>query len=908
MKKDLYQKFLGCYSEGHRVLVFRCGMSEELIKRGYEKSGDSFGNWEYYSIGETNINALKKYGIVPRKTYGVYGNKAPDALVVDRTGDEPEVLLVVEYKTPKEFDSPAKKEAAIKQCIENYSRPLGAKVAIVTDNSEFIWLNPQARCEKGYEIALREDGYPIDAGFNTKGEIDSSIAILERCLDCFNEDNSQLLQGEVKNPSELADKVWQTIWLASGENPDICLATFVEIFLFKYLSDLGVLTVNEDGVDISFKYTLTVKEDRVFSFYFKNVRPFIKELFKSDEGDGTTIINGMVLDAEVSEHNFIFKEILESFEEFGELNNIDPEFKSRLYENFLKKSISQKNWGQFFTPRNNIKAINEMANLKSLPSGSVVGDPCSGVGGFLLEPYNTVRPFDYYFDDSGNLQSHINYEGFDRDKKTVILAKANMLIHLSELLKENPKKTAEFAKLFNRTFTSCHSSILGSLSNIEKDKYDLTMTNPPYVVTGTSTIKKYIAENSELSKYYKINGAGVEGLFVEKIIRSLKPGGKGFIIVPDGIFNRLSDSKLRQFILDECLLLGIISLPKNAFYTTPKKTYILCVQKKPNKNTPQVKNVFSYVITKTGETLDANRFEDDNDYPEMVKHYKLFHAVPEDFESPNAKCKVWDIEKFDPNSHWSVDRWWSAKERVLLGIDDEKTITDPEEFLELIKKHKLLVSSHVENLEKANLAMPEIKHYAELELSNTDYFDLFIGKRVVKKDLHNTVGSIPVYSANVNQPFGWMESSNIEDFSNPFVLWGIDGNFDFSVKLAGEVFRTTDHCGAIKILNSKINPLFLYFALHAVREENRLDRELRANLQNVKKFVVRIPIVTDKEGHPAMEVGDIRKDGTVQKLYKFDEVLQNKIVDYYTEFEEVKKQIMDSATDLNGLELETIKH
>ena len=43
---------------------------------------------------------------------------------------------------------------------------------------------------------------------------------------------------------------------------------------------------------------------------------------------------------------------------------------------------------------------------------------------------------------------------------------------------------------------------------------------------------------------------GVEGLFMEWIIRSFKTWDLFlFIVVPDGIFNRQNDKNLRQFML-----------------------------------------------------------------------------------------------------------------------------------------------------------------------------------------------------------------------------------------------------------------------------------------------------------------------------------------------------------------------
>lgn len=880
-------------------------MSEEILKRGYDKSGDPFGKWELFTIGETTINQLKKFNIVPKKTYGSDGRRQPDEIVIDRRNGVPEVIAVVEFKSPQEFDSEKKKLAAVEQCVNNYCKLLDAKIGIVTDRTEYIWINPLH--ESGYEIAKREDGYQLEELFDPKKDKSRSELIISKCLSSFSSKNSQITKAELRDPSDLADKVWQTIWLASGENPDICLATFVEIFLFKYLSDLGVLTYNNDGIDISFQNTIKVPEDRVFNFYFKNVRPYIKEIFPADVADGTSVINGMVLDPDISEHNFIFKEILDGFLKFGELKNIDPEFKSRLYENFLKKSMSQKNWGQFFTPRNVVKAIIEMSGLKTLPSGSRVCDPASGVGGFLLEPINTVRPKDYTFTNN-KIERKIEYVGTDRDKKTIILAKANMLIHMNELVSNFSKFPKEFSKIFNKTFTSCHSSILGSLSVLDRDCYDLVLTNPPYVVTGTSTIKKYISEDSNLSQYYRVNGAGIEGLFIEKIINSLKPGGKTFVVVPDGLLNRLSDEKLRKFILDKCILLGLISLPKNTFYTTPKKTYILCLQKKINLDDLQNERVFTYVISNTGETLDAQRFECENDFPDMVRNFKVFCADPDGFESNSLQCKTWSISKFSPEDHWSVDRWWSAKERIELGIDDEKTITDPTDFSEILVKHQQLIESLSGRLKNAQKKIPKIEDYVEIELSNDDYFHLAIGKRVLKQEVYNSDGDIPVYSANVKEPFGFMSSTNISDFSKPYVLWGIDGNFEFSVKLVGEKFRSTDHCGTIRIEREDINPLFIYYALHAIREENRLDRELRANLKNISKFLIRIPVVKDKSGAPKVIKGNVKKNGEIPDLFVFDTELQQKIVDYYTEFEDVKSQIFESANHINILEMETIKH
>ena len=47
-------------------------MSEELIQKGLVKNGIIVGNYEFYNIGNTTLNQLKKYKIIPNKNYMNY--------------------------------------------------------------------------------------------------------------------------------------------------------------------------------------------------------------------------------------------------------------------------------------------------------------------------------------------------------------------------------------------------------------------------------------------------------------------------------------------------------------------------------------------------------------------------------------------------------------------------------------------------------------------------------------------------------------------------------------------------------------------------------------------------------------------------------------------------------------------
>ena len=208
----------------------------------------------------------------------------------------------------------------------------------------------------------------------------------------------------------------------------------------------------------------------------------------------------------------------------------------------------------------------------------------------------------------------------DNSDRTIILAKANMLIYLSKLITDNPdnKHTKEIAKLFNDTFTLKKTN-LGTLENLEENKYNLILTNPPYVVNGSGDMKA-LATSTGL---YTCGGLGLEALFMEWIVKSLAEDGTALIVIPDGILANLANKKLREFILDKCSIEGIISLPINTFFGTPKKTYILAIKKKYSdelgKTKKQTNPVFTYICNSIGETLDIYRFPcDDNDFQTAV--------------------------------------------------------------------------------------------------------------------------------------------------------------------------------------------------------------------------------------------------------------------------------------------------
>lgn len=823
-------------------------MSEELRQKGYmtksgDVTGDALGPYESFNIGATTLRQLRAAGVIPNRNY-TRGTIKPDGLVVDRREAPQQIKLVVEYKNRGELGSELRNQEILKKVAEEYCLALDCPIAVISDGENHIWIHTNLG-DGSWHMVKREDGYPFDrpvdlASVDGRTHVYAALQELDEKLDPA---TGLLVEIDSVDPTLLAERTWQKIWLASGENPDACLASFVEVLLFKFLSDLGILASNPAGLPIDFDTVRGKSNDQVLKYYFEYVRPEIKRLFPPGR-DGTSVINGMVLRPNNVDHGALFAEILDSFYKEGTLKRIDPEFKSRVFERFLKQSISQKNWGQYFTPRNVVKAIVEMSGIAQLPDDAVVADPASGVGGFLLEPLVHKRKFDLRTGSGPSLK----YRGWDRDPKTVILAKANMLIHLSEVLENEPQTAPTWlAPILNESFHSVHTSILGALSLMPINEYDLVMTNPPYVVSGTSTQRQAIARDEALSSYYSIGGTGVENLFLQLIMKGLKPGGRALVVVPDGLLLRHTEEALRRQLLNSCILEAIISLPENTFYSTPKKTYILAFRKKRAADTEQTTPVFSYLVSEIGETRNARRFPiPDNHLKSMAEQFRLFHGAPSVYTPPagDLRIKVFSIARFQPEEHWLVDKWWSEDERVSLGETTPGQVINPEDLatrLNTLASELKEIAAVVENQDQ----VPHPEDTQLVRLADKNLFRLSIGKRVLQKDLHGlTPGEIPVYSANVAKPFGFVDSTWVQDFSYPSVLWGIDGDFVLAVKQVGAKFYYTDHCGRIEILNDQLDPSYCRAAI-ALARVHGFDRTLRPSLQRMKQLTFEVPVKTD---------------------------------------------------------------
>ena len=180
-------------------------------------------------------------------------------------------------------------------------------------------------------------------------------------------------------------------------------------------------------------------------------------------------------------------------------------------------------------------------------------------------------------------------------------------------------------------------------------------------------------------------------------------------------------------------------------------------------------------------------------------------------------------------------------------IDIQQKIVDEIEGIE--KKTKLFEETIHSNKNEIHDLLKALYDGAvqKIRLSDSTVFSLSIGKRVLNSDLIAN-GKIPVYSANVFQPFGYIDKMLISDFNKSSVLWGIDGDWMTNVIAENIPFYPTDHCGFIRILKENIiTEKYLAFALNKEGKILGFSRSKRASIDRVEGITIPLPEFKDQQ-------------------------------------------------------------
>lgn len=123
--------------------------------------------------------------------------------------------------------------------------------------------------------------------------------------------------------------------------------------------------------------------------------------------------------------------------------------------------------------------------------------------------------------------------------------------------------------------------------NGELRKFDYIVSNPPFKL-DFSDFRDELDSKENKDRFFagipKIKAKAkdkmeIYQLFLQHIIYSLKPGGKAAVVLPTGFITAQSgiDKKIRQYLVDNKMLAGVVSMPSNIFATTGTNVSILFI-------------------------------------------------------------------------------------------------------------------------------------------------------------------------------------------------------------------------------------------------------------------------------------------------------------------------------------------
>ncbi len=123
----------------------------------------------------------------------------------------------------------------------------------------------------------------------------------------------------------------------------------------------------------------------------------------------------------------------------------------------------------------------------------------------------------------------------------------------------------------------------------ELKRFDYIVSNPPFkmdfsdfrdALTAKEHQARFFAGVPNIPKQ-AVDKMAIYQLFLQHIIFSLKPGGKAAVVVPTGFLTAQAgiDKKIRQHLVEQHMLAGVVSMPSNIFATTGTNVSILFIDR-----------------------------------------------------------------------------------------------------------------------------------------------------------------------------------------------------------------------------------------------------------------------------------------------------------------------------------------
>lgn len=425
------------------------------------------------------------------------------------------------------------------------------------------------------------------------------------------------LENHIKQIIDQLKGLCQTNGLSNQASEEEVITT---VFLYKFLNDKFMYNLKQfaDEIDMDYKEVLKNENDELSAFYdsypqdvaftydetieylinkvsqdnfyslFDDALEKISndtknETFSIETADGNRkpLFVRITEKVESSKRNNFAKNIFgiisqEKFD-FGKAFKNNFDFYSTIFEYLIKDyNVSSGVYAEYFTPQA-ISSIIAKILVKMTPVKDTlydIYDPSAGSGSLILHLANELG------------------EGSFGDKAQVftqdISGKSSRFLRINMLLNGLTHSLHNIIE-GDTLDTPAHYNIPHDPSSGVK-KFDYITSNPPFKMDFSSTRNTIEQKWCETDRFFagvpkipnkKKDSMAIYLCFIQHILWSLKDDGKAAIVVPTGFITAQSgiEKKVRQKIIDNKWLKGVISMPSNIFANTGTNVSVLFIDK-----------------------------------------------------------------------------------------------------------------------------------------------------------------------------------------------------------------------------------------------------------------------------------------------------------------------------------------
>lgn len=429
------------------------------------------------------------------------------------------------------------------------------------------------------------------------------------------------------------DRLWDKFWSGGISNPLTAIEQISYLLFMKRIDQLDIKKSHDaeftgesyepffkgENENLRWSHFRQMEGGEMLIHIQTKVFPFLKSLGAEGGSFAKHMDNAVFI---ISKPTLLVEAVNiidEIFEEISRQESSGQKFQDTqgdVYEYLLSEINSAGKLGQFRTPRHIIQLICELVDPKL---GDTICDPACGTGGFLLGAYQHIltqhTSKEHQQTDENGLTRGIlgdkltdarqwthlkekTFYGYDMDDSMVRIGLMNLMMHGISAPNIDQKDT--LSKKYD-----------------EDNHYDVVMTNPPF---------KGSIDKGDINESFSLNTTRTELLFVNRIIKSLKIGGRAGVIVPEGVIvgDLAASQKIRHMLVEDNQLEAVISLPHFTFKPYASvATYILLFVKGGF-----TEKVWMYNVEQDGYSKGNLRsYIGKSDFPDLIKNWNIRNST-----------------------------------------------------------------------------------------------------------------------------------------------------------------------------------------------------------------------------------------------------------------------------------------